>query len=354
MPIYLSQCDENIPCRSCAKRAQRCSLEDEAEAAKASQSQARESPPEGHIFIGDDNDALFRHYVESTAYCITSTSTQARKSPFIFTVPELAPHHPYLMHELLAITALHLDHLHPHEGNKYLKTAAEHQSQALNLFRAALQDPPAEAVVPIWLCSALLVNYYFALPTDPASLLFNSDVPRPPEWMILMRGTSLIFRQHYDALSSHPVIREYIKPYAEPLQRYSPTMDFPDRSTLVSIYDKLVVPPEDQERYSTTLTELTRCFWVSSLGDPESLKSAPITFAANVPVEFLSRLALKHQPALVVMAYWCVLMHRVPYFGWYKNAKAKELLAVLKGDLAPEYLELIRWPIQEIEGDQAP
>ena len=325
--------------------------EAEAEAAKASQALARESPQEEHIFIGDDNDALFRHYLQFTAPHITATPTS--KSPFIFVVPGLAPRYPYLMHEVLALTALHLNHLYPHEGQKYLAAAAEHQSQALNLFRAALQDPPAEAVVPIWLCSAMLVTYYFTLPSDPASLLFNNDFPRPPEWMVLMRGSRLIFQQHYSALSSHPVIREYIKPYQAPFQRYSPGLDFPARSTLVSLRDKLVVPPEDQEPYSATLDELTRCFWLSSLGDPESLKSAPITFAASVPVEFLSRLTSKHQPALVVMAFWCVLMHRVPYFGWYKNAKAKELLAVLKGDLAPEYLELIRWPIQEIEGDQA-
>ncbi len=325
-------------------------MEDEAEAVKASQARTTE-PPEEHIFIGDDDDALFRHYLESTAYRITATP--ASKSPFIFVVPELAPRYPYLLHEVLALAALHLNHLYPDEGQKYLETAAKHQSRALNLFREALQDPPAEAVVPIWLCSAMLVNYYFSLPSDPASLLFNSDFPRPPEWMVLMRGSSLIFQQHYSALRSHPVIREYIKPYQAPWERYTPAMDFPARSTLLSLHDKLVVPPEDQERYAATMEELTRCFWLSSLGDPESLKSAPITFAASVPVEFLSRLTSKHQPALVVMAFWCVLMHRVPYFGWYKNAKAKELLAVLKGDLAPEYLELIRWPIQEIEGDQA-
>ncbi len=91
---------------------------------------------------------------------------------------------------------------------------------------------------------------------------------------------------------------------------------------------------------------------VLSEGTPRAVNLSALTFAANVSNEFLDRLGHKRQAALVVMAFWCVLMHRVPNMGWYQNAKAKEMLAVLEGLLTQENLDLISWPLQQIQGSE--
>ncbi len=157
-----------MPCGSCSKRQMPCSLVDSSQAEAPPQLAAegvQEDPPQG-TFEGTDF-ALFHHFTTSTAHLITLTP--ADRSPFMTLLPGLAPQHPYLLHEVLALAALHLSHLNPTERTRYTDLATGHHSKSLALFRPALEevDTP-RAAVPLFMCSALYVTFYFTLPTDPA------------------------------------------------------------------------------------------------------------------------------------------------------------------------------------------
>ncbi len=108
---------------------------------------------------------LFRHYLNSTAALLTTSpaSEIALHNPR----PDLAPRYPYLRHETLAVAALHLSYLVPQHGKEYLRIATEHQSKALRLFRAALQDQTPEMAVPMFVCSAMFTTFYFCTPVGP-------------------------------------------------------------------------------------------------------------------------------------------------------------------------------------------
>ncbi|KAH8882832.1 hypothetical protein GQ53DRAFT_440346 [Thozetella sp. PMI_491] len=333
-----------------------CSLLEESEAGTSSQPTA-ESVPEDvpdvptseEAFKGSDF-ALFYHFTTATAKLMASTSDA--KSPFVQLIPELAPQRPYLLHQVLAVAALHLSHLHPSQHNEYLRLASEHHSKALGLYRVALQDEPPGDAVSLFGCSALFVNFYFALPGDPASLLFNAETSGPPDWMYPIRGTRAIWLKNTKELTDGPM-SGYVHAHTDPWKQVGAVRESPGSPAILEMREKLWIPPEDEYIFDHAIDELLRGYSVSFRGDPESRKSAPVTFAANVTTGFLDRLGHQDQSALVVMSFWCVLMHRVPLFAWLKNGKAAEMLEVIKAILTPKNLELIYWPIQQIEESTA-
>ncbi len=166
-----------------------------------------------------------------------------------------------------------------------------------------------------------------------------------------MRGTAALFNEN-DQKLRESLMEPYVERYVAPWRIEDPDRYFPAKPVLLEMRDKLSAPRGDEELYFAATEVLMRSYWLSNRGDPENRKAAALIFAANVHSDFLNRLGHRHQPALVMMAFWCVLMHRVPFFGWYENAKAKEILGVIEALLTPDNLALISWPIRQVEGDE--
>jgi hypothetical protein len=264
----------------------------------------------------------------------------------------LAPKHPFLLHAILAVSSLHLSYLNPNESKHHLQTAAEHQARALRLFRAVVEAPSHDKAIPAFICSALFAYYYFTSPMDAGMLLFNEERDGPPDWMQPLRGCGALvhlfksnqatftgFRKFSEAFDSVYNVPKDVEDY-----------EFSTKAVLRILRDQFAQGDEEREIYFTAIKELERCFAVSDQGAITSQKAAVLMFTVSVSTDFLNRLHQKTQPALVIMAFWCVLMHRVPKMAWLENGKATEMLDVLMGLMTPESLGLIQWPREKILG----
>lgn len=80
---------------------------------------------------------LFRHYVSSTSWSTAHSNTEHMWQA---TVLELASHHPFLLHEILAVVAQQLARNQP-INNDLVVRASHHQSIAIPLFRTAISNP---------------------------------------------------------------------------------------------------------------------------------------------------------------------------------------------------------------------
>jgi hypothetical protein len=83
-------------------------------------------------------------------------------------VPEEALSHPFLMHGILALSAVHIartrdDHRRP----TYLNTAVAHQNQALTSFRGLLNDINDSNTKAMFALSSVVVVYAFGFPHSP-------------------------------------------------------------------------------------------------------------------------------------------------------------------------------------------
>lgn len=297
---------------------------------------------------------LFHNFMTTTIPTISEDP--ADKSPWTTAVPSLALRHPYLLHEMLAVSAIQLSQsngIGAGQSDSYIEAATTHHDRALGLFRVAIAaySEETETAGALFACSALFVLYYFTAATDPTSLLFNKDLPGPPEWVTPLRGCRALWRQSSKAVDDTPMgplLRQYTGPFQHPdLEEH-----FVSKPYLVELQQALVVQPEHRDVYDSVLRELMTCFAISSKpGSAVYSKVAALRFLAGASDEFLLLVKTKQQPALVIMSFWCVLMHWIRGHSWLSSDKVKGLMRVLLSELSAEWKALVRWPTQEILGE---
>ncbi|KAM5375392.1 hypothetical protein ACJZ2D_005953 [Fusarium nematophilum] len=255
---------------------------------------------------------------------------------------------------MLAVAAIHLHRLHPNDPANYQRVAQDHQARALSRFRVALASQGADKdASALFACSALISNYYFAAFDDPASLLFNTDPPGPPEWILPIRGCAALVGQFKDPLrasSMGPVLNTYgpfWKNAILPLEGCESDCQIQLLQTKLPV---LMLDVVDRDMYDSALGILRRCFIISEQGGDATCKTAAMTFPSLVSNEFLKDMSCRKRPAsLVIMAFWCVLLNRVDRKYWLRgDSVPRAILGVIKSHLAPEFLDLIQWPIQEV------
>jgi hypothetical protein len=297
--------------------------------------------------------ALFHHFVTSTSNAMSNEPEIS--FPWKTTIPGIAPQHPYLLHEILAVAAIHLQYLHPDDPTDYQLLAREHQARALSGFRDALTSQSADQEAPALLaCSALIVHYYFTDAKDPASMLFNEDPPGPPHWMFPIRGCGVLIGLLADTLHSGPMgamLDSYKSPWHGDITPF-PFVACPSDDQIQLLDKRLqsLTAPEEQATYAPAMEELRRCFTISEEGGPISHKNAAFAFPSNVSSDFLEAMAVQKRPyALVLMGFWCVLLNRIDRKWWFRNDSiVKDMLQLIRSLLPPNYAELIDWPIKEL------
>ena len=82
---------------------------------------------------------LLHHFIAVTSHAISFGSLGYDVWHMI--VPKIALSHDWLMHSILAISALHIAHLNPDQRHTYRKRAANHEDHALQGQRRALANP---------------------------------------------------------------------------------------------------------------------------------------------------------------------------------------------------------------------
>jgi hypothetical protein len=132
------KCDEETPCGNCVRRNEECSL---LEPTPSSSSEAAPSDPAlpstSDEWISDLE--LMHHYTDSIADGGMATRPKVRHLWQSY-IPRQALKHTFLMHGLLALSALHLAYQHPEEAVRYLRLCDKHQSIALGRFRSILSS----------------------------------------------------------------------------------------------------------------------------------------------------------------------------------------------------------------------
>ncbi|KAI0011071.1 hypothetical protein F4779DRAFT_574906 [Xylariaceae sp. FL0662B] len=333
------KCDEEQPCSYCVKRQLPCSLEPTRE---KSPSPVLADRPEAPSFSFADF-SLYRHFIASTA--IAQSDDEPSVEVWREVVPELATQHQYLLHELLAVAALHLRSARSKEARWLEQLAAEHQGRAITLFRAAIAANSTESALPLFACSCLVIPYYFAATKDALSLLFNEEAGTLAEWLILIQGCAAITVKHGSTIVRSPLgvlLGNTYTPYIGSLN------DGPTDGILRDLGAKLPISPEHREDYARAIDTLRVSFYLSDRADSMlDRKNAALRFPPTMSPVARTDLAARHPAPLIIMAFWCVLLYRIEERWWIKG-RVKPLLLKIKELLPLKYKDLIRWPIEQL------
>lgn len=377
------QCDEQVPCLRCVKRGEECSL---------LASSVPEAPPPANSSVagrsvkvrGSQNDEaftiadikLFHHFTTTTCHLLANPHST---SPWLDRIPALALDHPFLLHEVMAVAAVELSHNDDDDDattaatrlgagpGGYLELARLHHARALAGLMPAITSQSTDLVAPVWACNSLFVPYYFATAVDVGSLLFTARPPGPAEWMLPLRGGVTLFKTHEDVLLNG-LLGLHLRPYQDRCREGEEAVSSNlSESNVMQMIGQLRLHGEmtaeegkeveeqeqEQEHERTVMTQvfqlLRQCFAISDRGDAMGRKTACLTFCAMAPGEFFELLGRKRRAAWVVMAFWCLLLHRAEQGNWWLGfRKVRDLMEYIVKLLGPEAAELIRWPVEEM------
>ncbi|KAF3770771.1 hypothetical protein M406DRAFT_326195 [Cryphonectria parasitica EP155] len=358
------KCDEKIPCSRCVRRGDECSRAqpNSSEASVTSASSTPDTTSSSHTRPRDEDSytlvdlQLFHRFSTVTCRYLANPNNE---SPWLDKVPALGTKHAFLMHEMMAVAAIDIGINVADTQDAvttYLELARQHHTQALAGLMPAIAAHRADLVMPIWSCNALFVPYYFATTADVGSLILTEDPPGPAEWMLPLRGAVTLFRQYEEVLLSGPMAM-HIRPYQTRIMidGVTPPSSNPSEEHVMRMTAQLTLQLDEvtDEATRTTMAEVLRllrqCFEISDRGDLISYKTASLTFCAAMPGAFFEMLGRKESMALVVMAFWCVLLHRAEGGNWWmKFRKVKNMLSFIAGLLGPKDEMLIKWPLEVV------
>ena len=272
-------------------------------------------------------------------------------------LPQLACTHPFLMHSLLAISALHLARVSSDQMDYYQNIAANHQDMALPAYRYAITD--LERNINEQRGHAMVA--FASLTTVYALLCPQPEEPLPSEAMVtlsrlmesfsLLRSARGVFAAAGDCQEGCTMTSQVDALYGDIDVSLNPEED------RLAVLELLVqgnaeMRPSgyqdvDQANFGA-LYLLRRCFAMLCLpSDPIGIKRVINIWVESVSDLFLEALLQLRPVALVILAHWCILLKRAQEY-WYLQGSAEKFVSTILELLGDDWKEMISWPLSAI------
>jgi hypothetical protein len=216
---------------------------------------------------------------------------------------------PYLMNELLALSALNLSAVRPQQREFYHNQATELQTCALSLFNNLSHGHATENVIPTFLFSACLGAHtlFDALLFRPAD--FSVFIDRFVGCLRLHRGVHTIVKDSWSWLQ-HTEIR----PILNVRNRYETNIEpGPECVTLIGLMESADLSQRSIDACKEALDVLQWMFDLARLRDTSgsgpSWRELILAWLIRISPEFADLLLLRKPEALAILAHYAVLLH---------------------------------------------
>ncbi|CAG8280401.1 unnamed protein product [Penicillium nalgiovense] len=252
---------------------------------------------------------------------------------------------PFLMHGIIALTALHLSHEHrDNQQAEWLSMAVAHKSTALSMFSTQLNDITESNAKAMMSFAGIAVAFSFASalacpdPDDGPSLPALIDV------FVLARGVQAVVNQATDFL--------HHSNFAPLFNIVSPEVIIPEAT--LEAFDRLDNLNDQCYEYSAEHNVQSYKKVIASLRDlvcftyaePRSLTLAA-GWAIRSSQHYLKELNNRAPFALVVLAHYCVFLHQARD-NWCMGSWGQAVIEEIKLLLDPSWKSHLGWPISEI------
>ncbi|KAF7908564.1 uncharacterized protein EAF01_004319 [Botrytis porri] len=161
---------------------------------------------------------LMRHFVTETY--LTFSCIDSIQDLWRTTIPKMASDHPFMMHGLLNISALHLAFLNPAKRDIYLAPAIRHHDIFLSLYRSELHSITPDNCSAMFICSTLISlctlafpicsnKYSLSMPSGYSNhqqqQQFDSPIQLSSSLFILLQGASTLVRIYWQWLEDSTI-----------------------------------------------------------------------------------------------------------------------------------------------------
>ena len=288
------------------------------------------------------NLELLYHFTTKT-YATISTDDKV-KEMWRIVVPRIAFSHEFVMHALLAMSALHLSFLSPTDKS-YAVVAARHHGKALESLRAKYSVLHSQLRTPLLAAYSLTTIYVYACPPIVQNML-----PKAPTWIPVFKGIPPIIDQDWNSVRSGELAPLLFRKKADQSRYAGQDIEFP-----VSLFDlsqrgiSSELDPKELEDgnvleiYQNAIVLLKDSwdqFWSY---DPRV--AAVFRWPTLIPDEFLRFLVEQRPRALVLLAHHCVMLELLEDQYWWIKGRGADELKRIEGVLEEKWKRWLDWPI---------
>ena len=298
------------------------------------------------------------HFTSATSY--TLSHREADQHMWRVIVPEMATAHPFLMHGLLAVSAMHLSYLRPLARGTHEMQSSYHQALATSQLRSVLTNITAEnCSAAFGLCALLTLISMISIARrsdaerDRSGTSFVDDTVHH---FMLTRGIGGVLGDHWPTIMEGPLKILSTDRLDDPDAYALPPATAQQFTFLrTSILPTLTSSSPDALRVATAALDGLELVYKNCLFLHPHLPRAKLEVGVTlrwmslVPVEFMTLLKQRDTAALVLLAHFVVLFTHLDdvWFlqGWCEHALEK--IEKIVGERGRAGLE---WPAERIRG----
>ncbi|KAF7589976.1 hypothetical protein BBP40_003467 [Aspergillus hancockii] len=255
-------------------------------------------------------------------------------------IPREAMRHPFLMHGILALSALHLAFTSSGATKEsYLVTARSHRSQA-RIGLAKVQDNVNESnSQAVFALVNILVVFAFALPLTTEPLEEQTPLDELCEVFRLTRASTDTITTAFD-LVSEGEMEQLVQVDDRP-----PLMPDTSRLAIMSLSRmnmRLAIqkPEHEKEVYDTAIQHLGTS--LDKLARGGEIMIVAFEWIFQIPPRFIDLLRERQPFALIVLAHYAVIMHSLRGH-WWVGEWAARLISQIGQHLCAESKQSINW-----------
>lgn len=302
---------------------------------------------------------LLHHYL--TVTCETLVMKTPDIQHFQILAPRLATSHSYLLDSILALSALHLAFLEPHQSRPWLHAALKYQNHAVSGFNKALANMSPENCKPAFFCSIFTMLFTTAFPgisqdsqlVDPLSEVFQLRT--------LVAGCMILFIQlaENDTTGDMKTWMHIVLP-EERLDEERAFLITKTDPKLVKIHGSIL---DSLDRLRTmidgsvaTHQDIYKNTWYLLYDTVErwpilSPKGGIVAWPVNISESFFCLLKGGDWIARMIFLHYCVAMHLISD-KWFARDSGRRLVSSFLNRLEgypPAWAETIAWAKQAVE-----
>lgn len=263
-------------------------------------------------------------------------------------VPAEGLSHPFLMHGILALAALHIartrdDHRRP----TYLSTAVAHQNQALTYFRESLNDINASNAKAMFAFASVVVVYALGFPHSPDLKDPRACLNDLFQVFTLSRGVQQVLAQ------ATPSIVNTDWEVVTQLDDYDPRIPEAEGAALQRLREANDLcsardASHDAVAFGVTLDNLEDM--TAAIYGGLSSVTVACRWAIKMAPRYVESVGGYNPLALAILAHYLAILHRANpewcVYDWTVRGP-KAIWAILDEDWRP----LIRWPMEVVYGE---
>ncbi|KAF2468802.1 uncharacterized protein BDR25DRAFT_315773 [Lindgomyces ingoldianus] len=297
-------------------------------------------------------ERYLRHHWTTEAYTTLSSREDVRQM-WQNTAPKQAIIHQFLMHELLAYSALHMAYSCPGQRKGYYALGTHHQDLAIRAMRQFLPSMTPENDAPALFAtsSLVLLTVLAANALDASRSNLQSPIDDLLDVFALVQGMHFILSSYAPIVAKHPIGILVSNHGSKEIMPPLPILDeschhINDLLTLIQTED--IEEDVRTECVSAIITfqEFTQVTAGPYL-DSRELRMMFI-WPSKLSVNYLNMLRQKEPVAVAILAYYATILYAAESVHWFMSGWAQRIVGAISEIVDPSWLRAMQWPIQVV------